>query len=216
MVIFEKNKALTMTAQPEKKYTPEEYLELERAAEFRSEYYDGEIFEMPTSRHDHSHIKANLAPIIGLFLRGKKCRSYSTDLRIHAPASNFFAYPDVLVVCEREEFIEAETDTLLNPKTIIEILSERTEEYDRGKKFQLYRSIPSLEEYILIDSERVSAEVWRKERGVWTLMLEASDLESSIEMASIGLKISLKDIYDGVEDLGNTLRFRVSAHCINS
>ena len=196
---------MIMNVQPQKFFTSAEYLELERAAEYKSEYYQGEIFAMAGAGRNHNGINENLSVQIGYFLLNKKCRTYSRDLRIHIPANGLYTYPDLVVVCGKEEYLDEQADTLLNPKVILEVLSKGTVGYDRGEKFQLYRSIPSLEEYVLIDSRRVAAEVFRKsEHGFWSLMSEAYDLESSIEIASIGLNLSLRDIYSRTENLGNT------------
>lgn len=155
-----------MTDQSKRKISPEEYLELEREADYKSEYYKGEIVPMAVVGRTHNRIMANLSGEIGYFLKGKSCRSYSSDLKIHIPASSLCTYPDLLVVCGKEQFVDENTDTLLNPSIIVEVLSKSTGSYDRGEKFQLYRSIPSLEEYVLIDSQRIAAEVFRKsEKG---------------------------------------------------
>jgi len=194
-----------MTAQPQKKYSPQEYLELERAAEYKSEYYQGEIFAMAGAGRNHNGINENLSVRIGHYLLNKKCRTYSRDLRIHIPANGLYTYPDLVVVCGKQKYLDEQADTLLNPKVIIEISSKSTIGYDRGEKFQLYRSIPSLQEYVLIDSQRIAAEVNRRNPlGFWALMSEAYDLESSIELASIGLTISLRDIYNQIENIGMT------------
>lgn len=193
-----------MTAQPQRKISPEEYLELEREADYKSEYFQGEVFAMAGAGRNHNRITENLSIGIGSFLGGKSCRSYSRDFRVHIPSNSLYTYPDLLVVCGKEEFVDENTDTLLNPKIIIEVLSKSTGSYDRGEKFQLYRSIPSLEEYVLIDSQRIAAEVFRKsERGFWSLMSESYTLEGSIELASIGLTLPMRNIYDQIEDLGS-------------
>lgn len=191
-----------MNAPPQKKYSPEEYLDLERAAEYKSEYYQGEIFAMAGASRNHNRVTENLSINIGLFLRGKSCRSFSRDMRTHIPENGLYTYPDFLVVCGKEEFLDEQKDTLLNPKVIIEVLSKGTGSYDRGDKFELYRSISTLVEYILIDSRRIKAEVWRREGGFWLLAFETRDREASIELTSIGLTLSLRDIYDQTEGLG--------------
>lgn len=191
-----------MTAQPQKFFTPQEYLELEREAEYKSEYYQGEIFAMAGASRNHNRITENLSIDIGLFLKGKSCRSYSSDFRTHIPANGLYTYPDLLVVCGKEEYIDEEFDTLLNPTIVIEVLSESTADYDQGSKFGLYRSISTLEEYVVIDSRSIKAMVWRKERGTWLLATETEDLESSIQLASIGLILPFRAIYDQTENLG--------------
>ncbi|WP_373514569.1 Uma2 family endonuclease [Persicitalea sp.] len=194
-----------MTAQPLKKYSPEEYLELERAAKYKSEYYQGEIFAMAGASRNHNRVVGNLYVKVGSHLDGEPCDFFPSDMRVHIPANGLYTYPDLTVVCGKEEYLDEEFDTLLNPKIIIEVLSQGTSGYDRGEKFQLYRSITTLEEYVLIDSKRVAAEVNRKHpHGFWSLMSEAYSLESSIELASISLKLPLRDIYGGTENLGRT------------
>ena len=193
-----------MTAQPQREISPEEYLELEREADYKSEYYQGEVFAMAGAGRNHNRITENLSISIGSFLRGKSCRTYSSDLKIYIPDNGLYTYPDLLVVCGKEQFVDDKTDTLLNPRIIVEVLSKSTGSYDRGEKFQLYRSIPSLEEYVLIDSQRIAAEVFRKsEKGFWSLMSESYTLEGSIELASIGLTLPMRDIYDQTEDISS-------------
>lgn len=193
-----------MTAQPQRKISPEEYLELEREADYKSEYYQGEVFAMAGAGRNHNRITENLSISVGSFLRGKSCRTYSSDLKVHIPANSLYTYPDLLVVCGKEQFVDDKTDTLLNPRIIVEVLSKSTGSYDRGEKFQLYRSIPSLEEYVLIDSQRIAAEVFRKsEQGFWSLMSESYTLEGSIELASIGLTLPMRDIYDQTEAISS-------------
>lgn len=193
-----------MTAQPQRKISPEEYLELEREADYKSEYFQGEVFAIAGAGRNHNRITENLSIDIGFFLKGKSCRSYSSDLKIHIPANGLYTYPDLLVVCGKEQFVDDKTDTLLNPRIIVEVLSKSTGSYDRGEKFQLYRSIPSLEEYVLIDSQRIAAEVFRKsEQGFWSLMSESYTLEGGIELASIGLTLPMRDIYDQTEELSS-------------
>ncbi|KQS33429.1 Uma2 family endonuclease [Dyadobacter sp. Leaf189] len=191
-----------MTAQPITMYSAEEYLELERAADYKSEYYRGEIFAMAGAGRNHNRIKENLSIEIGSFLKGKSCQSFSSDMRVHIPESTLYTYPDLLILCGKAEFLDRHTDTLLNPSVIIEVLSPSTESYDRGKKFRFYRGIDSLVEYILIDSTELSAEVHRKETGdVWVLSSAAYDLESSIEISQVGLTLKMSDIYSQTEGI---------------
>ncbi|HWV33076.1 MAG TPA: Uma2 family endonuclease [Dyadobacter sp.] len=191
-----------MTAVAIKMYTQEEYLELERAAEYKSEYYRGEIFAMSGASRYHNRITENLSIEIGSFLKGKSCQSFSRDMRVHIPENTLYTYPDLLIVCGKPEFLDNQTDTLLNPSVIIEVLSPSTEGYDQGKKFHLYRSLRMLTEYVLIDSQEVRAEVYRKaSNGIWALVSEADDLEGSIEIGHIGLTLKMSDIYAQTEDL---------------
>jgi Uma2 family endonuclease len=200
-VLRVKNNFLTyiiqMTAQTIKMYSEKEYLELEREAEYKSEYYRGEIFAMAGAGPNHNRIKENLTIEIGGFLKGKSCRTYSSDMRLHIPQNGLYTYPDLLIVCGKMEMAENDKDTMTNPSAIIEVLSKTTSGYDRGEKFHLYRSIPTLKEYILISSLSISAEVWKKdEGGVWFLSSEAYTLEEQITLTDFDLKLKLSDIYD--------------------
>lgn len=191
-----------MTALAIKMYTQEEYLELERAAEYKSEYYRGEIFAMSGAGRNHNRITENLSGQLYIALRGKSCQSLSRDMRVHIPENTLYTYPDLLVVCGKPELLDNHTDTLLNPSVIIEVLSPSTESYDRGKKFYFYRSMPSLVEYVLIDSQEIGAEVHRKSSdGVWFLSSAAYDVDGTIEISHIGLTLKMTDIYEQTEGI---------------
>jgi Uma2 family endonuclease len=185
-----------MTAVAIKMYTQQEYLEMERAAEYKSEYYRGEIFAMSGARFNHNRIKENLSLEVGVFLTGKGCQSLSSDMRVHIPENTLYTYPDLLIVCGKPEFLDDHTDTLLNPSVIIEVLSPSTGSYDQGKKFYLYQSLKSLKEYILIDSQEVGAQVYRKsDDGVWFVSSAAYDIGGAIEIGHVGLTLKMSTIY---------------------
>lgn len=191
-----------MTAVAIKMYSEQEYLELERAAEYRSEYYRGEIFAMAGAGRNHNRITENLSIEIGIFLKGKSCQSFSRDMRMHIPENTLYTYPDLVIVCGKPEFQDQETDTLLNPSVIVEVLSPSTVGYDKGQKFHFYRSIPTLTEYVLIDSQKLGADVHRKgEHGVWYLASSAYEIGESIEIGHIGLTLKMADIYAQTEGL---------------
>ena len=198
-----------MTAQPQKLYSEEEYLEIERKADHKSEYYKGRISVMAGAGdniiigHNHSRINENISILVGSYLKGKSCRSYSRDIRVHIPENGLYTYPDFLIVCGENKFRDDKKDTLLNPVVIIEILSESTSAYDRGEKFRFYRSIVSLTEYVTINSLSVSAEVFRKneENNLWFLASDAYSLKESIMVSSVDLKLSMADIYVQTEGL---------------
>lgn len=191
-----------MTAQPQKYYSEQEYLDIERDAGYKSEYYNGEIFAMAGAGHNHNRIVENLSIEIGGFFKGKSCRTYSSDQRIHIPETGLYTYPDLLIVCDKNQYLDDKKDTILNPTVIIEVLSESTEAYDRGQKFHFYRSIDSLKEYVLINSRSFAAEVFRRnEEGLWVLASEAYNLNDSLEVASVELTLPMTDIYAQTEDL---------------
>ena len=177
--------------------TPEEYLANERVAFEKSEYYQGEIIPMAGASKGHNRIKENVAGEIYIALRGSNCQSFSSDMRVHLPETTMYAYPDIVIVCGEPEFIADEFDNLLNPVTLIEVLSDGTEDYDRGRKFQRYRKIPTFQEYILINSQAVDIEVWRKsEQGLWMLAEQLASPTETLTIRTINLGISLKNVYD--------------------
>lgn len=190
--------------------TPEEYLRREREAEFKSEYVNGEIIPMgdlyPTiiagASTNHNRVKENLAIEIGFHIRGTGCRSYSSDQRVNVPTNSMYAYPDIVVVCGPTQYHSEIPDTLTNPMLIVEVLSPGTAAFDRGDKFALYRHLPAFTEYLLIDSEKIRAEVFRKhEQGYWFLASEAATPDERIELASISISLSMRTAYaeaDGI------------------
>lgn len=187
-----------MEPAPKIKFTEAEYLEMERKAKFKSEFFAGEIFAMAGAGLRHNTIVGNTFGIVWTFLKGKPCRVFPSDLRVKVDKSGLYTYPDLSVVCGKPVLLDEKFDTLLNPSVLIEVLSKSTEDYDRGNKFSFYRQIESLQEYILISSESPKMEKFRKlETGNW-LFSEFREKEVfSIE--SIGCVLDLGDVYSGVE-----------------
>ncbi len=179
--------------------TSEQYLEIERKAEFKSEYYQGEMFAMAGAKEGHNLVVANLISELHQQLRPRPCRVYPSDMRVRISPSGLYTYPDVTVVCGEPQFVDQERDTLLNPNLIVEVLSPSTEAYDRGRKFKHYRSIESVSEYLLVASEQITAELFtRQPDGSW-LLVEVSRLEDSLHLQSVGCRLTLADIYQKVE-----------------
>ena len=179
--------------------TPEEYLEIEREAEFKSEYYNGEIFALAGAGFNHNIIISNIAIILGNHLKGKNCYEFINDMRLLIKENSLYTYPDLMVVCDNLKFLDEKKDIVLNPILIIEVLSKSTESYDRGKKFEFYRSISSLKEYIMVSSDRHLVEAYTKnENNLWVLSDEKNP-ESSIKFSSLSQQIPLKEIYSKVE-----------------
>lgn len=184
---------------PKRKITPEEYLEIERRAEYKSEYFNGEIFAMAGAKRNHNKVATNVSGLIWQHLKGKDCESYANDMRVFVPKTGLYTYSDVVVVCGEPQFQDKIFDTLLNPTLLIEVLSESTESYDRGKKFQHYRSIESLREYVLVSQDEARIEKYvRQGDGFWVLS-EAFDLDAKIKLDSIDCEIALSEVYDKVE-----------------
>jgi Uma2 family endonuclease len=183
--------------------TPEQYLEIERKAEFKSEYYQGEMFAMSRARLAHLQIVANAMRELGLQLLDRPCQPLSNDMRVCVAPVGLYTYPDVVVVCGEPKFLDDTFDTLLNPTVILEVLSESTEAYDRGRKFELYRSLESLGEYVMISSLRVRAERYtRQADGSWNYISKTS-LEDAIDLKSVDCHLRLADVYERVAFAGS-------------
>jgi Uma2 family endonuclease len=177
----------------------EEYLEFEKDSDEKHEYYKGEIFAMSGALVPHNIIASNT--LGGLFqkLKGKGCRPFNSDMRIHIEKNTLFTYPDISVICGEVLTLNDDNFNALNPTVIIEILSPSTKSYDRGDKFKLYRDIDSLKEYILIDSQAVGIEVFRlNEQNHWELE-EYKSVEEVLQIPSLRVSLSLQEIYDGTK-----------------
>ena len=193
-----------MSAVPKKKYTVEEYLQMELTAPYKSEYYKGEIFPMGEIEGDtpeamagalpaHNRIHTNIIKSFTNTLDEKGCDTFGSDQQIFIPETGLYTYPDISVFCEPLQY---ETNMCLkNPILLVEILSKVTEGYNRGSKFEMYRSIPTLVEYLMVDSQRVHVELWRKENTTWILATETNDVNDSIQLKSIGNNFKLNDFY---------------------
>jgi len=188
-----------MSTQPKHLLTPEEYLEIERNAELKSEYYRGEMFAMAGATEVHNLLVANLLRDLGVQFRSRPCRVYANDLRVRAGNSNLYTYPHVVALCGKPEFLDGKLDTLLNPNLLIEVLSPSREGYDRGLKFEMYRSIESLTEYLLVSSDRVHIDLYaRQADGRW-LLTSVSRPEESLELRSVACRIMVADVYEKLE-----------------
>jgi Uma2 family endonuclease len=186
-----------MSAMPQSYLTPEEYLSLERMAEYKSEYSDGEMYAMSGASREHNRITVNLVRVIGNQLQGCPCEPFSGDMRVRIPYPRSYVYPDLAAVCEDAEFEDEGLDTLLNPVLIIEVLSSSTERYDRGAKFGLYRRIESLREYVLVSQETAHIERFVKREEGWVLS-DTEGLEATLRLETVGCELALSDIYDRV------------------
>jgi Uma2 family endonuclease len=187
-----------VSTQPKTFLTPEQYLEIERKAEFKSEYYQGEMFAMAGAKEAHNLLVANLIRELGQQLRSRPCRVYPSDMRVRVSATGLYTYPDVVVVRGEPRFLDEQQDTLLNPSLVVEVLSPSTEAYDRGRKSEHYRLIESLGEYLLVASDRLSADLYtRQPDGRW-LLASAGRLEDSLDLESAGCRLALADLYEKV------------------
>jgi Uma2 family endonuclease len=180
------------------KLTEAEYLDLERKAEFKSEFFDGEMFAMAGGTPMHSLIATNLAREFGNKLQGSRCVPFNRDLRLKAEATGLFTYPDLSIICGPLEFADDAQDTVINPTVIVEVLSDSTEAYDRGKKFEHYRRIPSLREYLLVSQSEPHVEQFiHDDAGQW-LLREAAGLDASLGLSSLQVMVALREIYANV------------------
>ena len=187
-----------MSTLPKNHITPEQYLEIDRQAERKSEYYDGEMFAMAGAGLRHNEIVANIIGTLHAQLRGKPCRALPSDMRVRISSSRY-VYPDVTVVCGKPELADNRGDILLNPTVVIEVLSPSTASFDRGLKFDAYTALESLRDYVLISTETPSIEVFsRQSDGRW-LLTKAVTLDASLELDSIACRRSLADIYANVD-----------------
>jgi Uma2 family endonuclease len=187
-----------MSAAPQQVWTPESYLAFERESETKHEYLAGEIFAMTGASENHNLVTANTLASLHAQLRRTPCRIYPSDMRLKVPAVGLYTYPDVTVVCGEPQFDEDEVpDTLLNPTVLIEVLSPSTESYDRGKKFQHYRTLESLQEYLLISQESARIEHYVRQGEQW-LFSDAYRLEDVVKLPSIDCSLALADVYEKV------------------
>ncbi len=178
--------------------TPEEYLAIERKAEFRSQYDAGFIVAMPGGTPNHNTIAVNVSGEIRQQLKGRPCRVFMNDVRLCVHPTGLYTYPDVMAVCGEIQFLDGSTDTLLNPAMIVEVLSESTESYDRGRKFGHYQRLTSLQEYVLIGQDEVRVERYRRQGNEWVLSV-FTDLADPLHLGSIDCEVPLREIYDKVE-----------------
>jgi len=178
-------------------YTIEEYLEMERASNVKHEYYQGEIFAMAGANPRHNWIFTNVFGELCAQLKDDPCRPYGSDMRMHIPENTLFTYPDISIYCGDPTTIDQDEDTVIQPTIIIEILSKSTRDYDRGTKFNLYRDIPTLKEYMLIDTEKIGVEVFRiNAHNQWELQ-ESKTLQQTAQLPTVGVSLSMQNIYKG-------------------
>jgi len=185
------------------KFTQAEYLAMEEAAEYKSEYYNGEIFAMAGGTTDHSKIAVSCAAELRQMLDPKPCHVFNSDVRLLVSPSGLYTYPDVMVICGKIQFVERRKDTVTNPILIVEVLSKSTRDYakstfsDRGAKLNFYKQIPSLQEYVLIESESARVECYRRAGDKWTI--ETYDnLNNVAKFESLACEIPVKKIYHKV------------------
>jgi Uma2 family endonuclease len=187
-----------MLRMKKRKFTAAEYLAMEEVADYKSEYYRGEIFAFSGGSADHGLIAMNIGHLLAGFLDAKPCRVYNSDVRLHVRASGLYTYPDIMVVCGKVQYLERRNDTVLNPLVIVEVLSPNTRDYDRGGKFELYKQIASFREYVVVDSEQARVECYRRlDDGEWTVR-SFEGLEQVMRVESLECDLPLSRIYHKV------------------
>ncbi len=187
-----------MSAVLEARYTLAEYLEREQTATYKSEFYRGQIFAMSGGTPQHSAVGGNVFASLRGRLRGSPCRPYNSDLKIRIPANGLTTYPDVSVICGELQLDAQAPEAINNPRIIVEVLSKSTESYDRGKKFDLYRQLESLREYILVAQDEPHVERFvRQDDGSWVLTV-FKGLASVLELPTLACALPLAEIYEDV------------------
>ncbi len=187
-------------AQPIKRYTPEEYYRLEHDAEYKSDYYNGEIFAMAGGSSRHSLIVMNIGGELRQRLKGNPCAPYESNQRLKIKPTGLRAYPDVSIYCGHMEYDEDDpgSETATNPTILFEVLSRSTEAYDRGFKAENFRMIPSLRAYVLVSQDKPHVEVYERQADNSWVLREENRLEAAVQLPGIAVSLPLAEIYDRV------------------
>jgi Uma2 family endonuclease len=180
-------------------FTSEQYLDLERHSEIRHEFLDGTVYAMSGASRAHSAISFNLAGCLQPQLRNTSCKGFSSDMKVRTGDASLYAYPDLSVVCGEPILHDDHGDVLLNPVVIFEVLSRSTEAYDRGEKFERYKSIETLTDYVLVSQDRARIEHFSRQPGGSWELVEVSGLDASLDIASVNCRLPLAEVYDRIE-----------------
>jgi Uma2 family endonuclease len=197
-----------METQAKPRITPEEYLRIERHADVKHEFLNGEMFAMSGASPTHVMIAANIVAALHPQLRHKSCSVYSTDLRVKVKASGLYTYPDVVVACGNLEFDDEIRDTVLNPTLIMEVLSESTKDCDRGGKFEHYRKLESLREYVLVAQDECHVEHFVRQPDDRWLLSETNNQDDILTLGSISCQLNVRDVYEKVDLASAAARIR--------
>lgn len=189
---------MTIVREPTTRLTVVEYLALERAADFKSEYINGERRPMTGASRKHNLIAGNIYASLHLQLRKSKCEIYPSDMRVKIEATGLMTYPDISVVCGEPRFDDSYKDMLLNPVVVIEVLSPSTAAYDRGEKSENYRQIPSLQAYLLVSQDRMHVEYYSRQPDNSWRFAEFKRSGDRFVLAAIQCELALEDIYEKV------------------
>ncbi len=195
-----------MATQPQTFITPEQYFEIESQAEFKSEYFDGQMFAMAGASLAHNRIVLNTSFALDRQMRDRGCEVFASDVRLRVGKTGLYTYPDVIAVCEKPRLAEGPFEVLLNPGLIVEVLSPSTEAYDRGRKFENFRALESLRAYLLVAADRVHVDLYTRQPDREWILSEASGLSETIDIRLLECKLALCDVYDRVELPQSVLR----------
>jgi len=188
-----------MSTQSVPRLTSQEYLAIERDLEQKHEFYRGEMFAMSGASIAHNIITVNLTASLHAQLKDRDCNVFANDMRVQIQSTGLYTYPDAIVTCEQPQFEDDQFDTLLNPQVIFEVLSDSTEKYDRGKKFEHYRQIESLQEYILIAQDHPQIERFSRQQDRHWLLDEASGLDAMLHLPTVDCTLKLAEVYAKVQ-----------------
>jgi Uma2 family endonuclease len=180
-------------------YTPEEYLAMEEAADHRSEYYQGQIYAMVGGTFNHEVIAGNFHAALHRYAQNGKCVAFSSNMRLLVEKHGLYTYPDAMLVCGKPQFVPNRTDIILNPLILVEVLSKSTRAYDRGDKFEFYRSIPTFQDYVMVDQDRVFVEYYHKLSAQRWVLTEISDPAAVLTLQSIKLELPVSQLYNQVD-----------------
>jgi Uma2 family endonuclease len=189
---------VSMSAQPASLASADDYLAFERGQREKHEFFDGEIVQQAGASIAHNLITANIIGSLHQQLRGKPCTVLPSDMRIRTPRRRQYMYPDATIICGSPLFDDSQHDTILNPVVIVEVLSPSTESYDRGRKFQAYRTIATLQEYLLISQTMQRVEHFQRHTDLMWLMREYTSPDQAIELTSVGCRLLLSELYEKV------------------
>ena len=199
--LVENLKNMVLKAKPKKYYTIEEYLELEKYSEVKHEFLNGKVIEMSGVSFNHNILSTNLINLLKTLVKKKKEKFYvlGSDMKIQIEAFNHFRYPDLVVICEKPKFFNDRKDVIVNPLLILEILSVTTQEFDRTGKFELYKTIPTFQEYVLVNQDRpYLTSYFRKAEKQW-LIETTEGMDNFAHLKSIDIQLSLNDVYEDIE-----------------
>lgn len=184
-----------MPLQAKARLTVEEYLALERQAPHKSEYFNGEMFAMSGASRRHNLIALNIGAELRDHLKQRPCEVYTSDMRVKISHTGLYTYPDVVVVCEEPVFEDTDVDTLLNPIVLVEVLSKSTEDYDRGGKFEQYRTLTSLQEYLLVAQEQCHVVHYIRQQDSTWLLAEMYNIHDCVHLPAIRCDLLLSEVY---------------------